>query len=242
MQLIRNLGVALLDLLLPPRCHICNQVLMAADPLHLCSGCQSSLPLLGSPFCTHCGIPFIGAGDDHTCGRCITVPPPYTAARAALHYESSCRDLIHAFKYQKKSHLRLPLGLLTARLLSSFAAAQNPDFLVPVPLHISRLRNRGFNQAVLLGEVLSRQWHIPLLRQGLKRTRATTPQMELSRTERLTNLRGAFVVTDAATIANRRIMLVDDVFTTGSTLAECAQVLRQAGCLQVSATTVAHAI
>jgi ComF family protein len=133
------------------------------------------------------------------------------------------------------------LGLLTARLLSSFAASQHPDLLIPVPLHSSRLRSRGFNQAVLLGEVLSRQWHIPLLRQGLKRTRATTPQMELNRTERLTNLRGAFVVTDTAALANRSIMLVDDVFTTGSTLAECAQVLRQAGCLQVSAVTIAHA-
>jgi ComF family protein len=241
MQHLRNLGNALLDLLLPPRCHICRQVLMDAAPLHLCSDCLHSLPLLGSPVCTHCGIPFIGAGDDHTCGRCITAPPPYTAARAALRYESSCRDLIHAFKYQKKSHLRLPLGLLTAQLLSSFAAGQHPDLLLPVPLHISRLRSRGFNQAILLGEVLSRQWHIPLLRQGLKRTRATTPQMELTRTERLTNLRGAFVVTDTAALANRNIMLVDDVFTTGSTLAECAQVLRQAGCLQVSAVTIAHA-
>jgi len=168
-------------------------------------------------------------------------PPPYSAARAALRYEGSCRDLIHAFKYTQKSHLRRPLGLLMASLLNQFVAEQKPDLLIPVPLHISRLRTRGFNQAILLGEILSRQWQIPLLRQGLQRIRPTTPQMELTRDQRLTNLRDAFAIKDATMPADRRVMLVDDVFTTGSTLSECARVLRQEGYHEVSAVTVAHA-
>ena len=128
-----------------------------------------------------------------------------------------------------------------ASLLNQFVTEQKPDLLIPVPLHIARLRTRGFNQAILLGELVSQQWQIPLLRQGLQRTRPTTPQMELTRDQRMTNLHGAFAIKDTAEVADRRVMLVDDVFTTGSTLSECAQVLRQAGCHEISAVTVAHA-
>ncbi|QOX79936.1 ComF family protein [Trichlorobacter lovleyi] len=237
----RTLATALQDLLLPPRCHICHKPVPDAGRLHICPDCRADLPLAGSPVCSICGIPFQSAGDDHPCSRCIAAPPPYTAARAALRYEGACRDLIHHFKYNGKSYLRRPLGLITAELLAPFVAAQQPDLLVPVPLHPSRLRSRGFNQAVLLGDLLSRQWQIPLLRQGLTRTRPTPPQMELSREQRSTNLRGAFAVTAPDSVNNRHVMLVDDVFTTGSTLAECALVLQRAGCRTVSAVTVAHA-
>lgn len=241
MQFIRYLGLGLLDLLLPPRCHICRKTVIASGPLHICSDCHAALPFIASPACSICGIPLNGAGDDHPCGHCISSPPPYQAARAALRYEGACRNLIHAFKYQHRSHLRRPLALLTAHQLGSFASGQQPDLLVPVPLHRSRLRSRGFNQSVLLGEVLSQQWQIPLLRQGLQRIRPTIPQMELNREQRLSNLQGAFAVKECTSVAHRRIMLVDDVFTTGSTLRECARVLLQAGCLEVSAVTVAHA-
>lgn len=238
---LRDLSTALQDLLLPPRCHICHKHVSGAGRLHICTDCQTELPLIGAPVCSVCGIPFHGAGHDHPCSRCIATPPPYTAARAALRYEGSCRDLIHHFKYNYKSHLRRPLGLLTAQLLEQFASDQQPDLLVPVPLHVNRLRSRGFNQAVLLGEILSTEWKIPLLRQGLRRTRPTTSQIELSRELRSTNLLDAFAVTDPHDIRDLRIMLVDDVFTTGSTLAECALTLRRAGCQTVSAVTVAHA-
>lgn len=241
MGVIENLGRALQNLLLPPRCPICHELVIDAGQLHICADCLAALPKLSSPVCSICGIPFNGAGTDHPCSRCLQTPPPYVAARAALRYEGACRDLIHRFKYEYKSHLRRPLGLLTAELLADFATQQQPDLLVPVPLHSSRLRRRGFNQAVLLGEVLSRQWQIPLLRQGLKRTRPTTPQVELTLEQRSHNLHNAFSVTDSNAIRDRRIMLVDDVFTTGSTLAECARILQQAGCHTVSAVTVAHA-
>ena len=241
MGVIENLGRALQNLLLPPRCPICHELVTDSDQLHICADCLAALPKLSSPVCSICGIPFNGAGTDHPCSRCLQTPPPYVAARAALRYEGACRDLIHRFKYEYKSHLRRPLGLLTAELLADFATQQQPDLLVPVPLHSSRLRRRGFNQAVLLGEVLSRQWQIPLLRQGLKRTRPTTPQVELTLEQRSHNLHNAFSVTDSNAIRDRRIMLVDDVFTTGSTLAECARILQQAGCHTVSAVTVAHA-
>ncbi len=241
MHLFRKLGLGLLDLLLPPRCHICRKAVTSESPLHICSDCHAALPFICPPACTVCGIPMDGAGDDHPCGRCIATPPPYRAARAALRYEGACRDLIHAFKYQYKSHLRRPLGLLMAYNLKPFVESQRPELLVPVPLHVSRLRQRGFNQAVLLGEILSEQWQIPLLRQGLQRTRPTTPQVALTRDQRICNLLDAFQTADAEAVHQRRVMLVDDVFTTGSTLRECSRVLLQAGCLEVSAVTIAHA-
>ena len=240
-DVIQTLGRALQDLLLPPRCPVCHELVTGTNQLHICADCLDALPRVASPVCSICGIPFDGAGTDHPCSRCLQTPPPYAAARAALRYEGACRDLIHRFKYEYKSYLRRPLGLLTAHLLADFATQQQPDLLVPVPLHVSRLRHRGFNQAVLLGEVLSRQWQIPLLRQGLKRTRPTTPQIELTLEQRIHNLHNAFSVTDSSVIRDRRIMLVDDVFTTGSTLAASALALRQAGCHSVSAVTVAHA-
>ena len=241
MQLFRNLGSALLDLLLPPRCHICRTVIEQSGALHICHDCYSRLPFIYSPVCSICGVPFSGAGVDHPCGSCLTDPPRYSAARAALAYEGSCRDLIHAFKYNGRSHLRRPLGLLTAQQLAFYATQCAPDILLPVPLHKKRLRMRGFNQALLLGEILSKVWQIPLLRQGLVRTRWTTPQVELDRYNRLRNLKGAFSVTDSRAIAGKRLLLVDDVVTTGSTLHECAGTLLKAGAGAVFAVSVAHA-
>ena len=241
MGVIQSFGRALQDLLLPPRCPVCHELVTDSGQLHICADCLAALPKVSSPVCSICGIPFNGTGTDHPCSRCLQTPPPFVAARAALRYEGACRDLIHRFKYDFKSHLRRPLGLLTAELLADFATLQQPDLLVPVPLHVSRLRHRGFNQAVLLGEVLSCQWQVPLLRQGLKRIRPTTPQIELTLEQRSHNLHNAFSVTDGSAIRDRRIMLVDDVFTTGSTLAASALALRQAGCYSVSAVTVAHA-
>lgn len=242
MSFLRQLAEAILNVALPPRCHICHEPVSDARILHICDDCLAGLPVLATPFCSICGTPYTGVGSNHPCSNCITSPPPYQAARAALRYEGSCRELIHTFKYQRRSQLRRPLGLLTARLLAGFSEEQQPDLLLPVPLHHTRLRKRGFNQALLLAELLAEQWRTPLLRQGLVRTRPTIPQMELSRPERLKNLKGAFSVPHSTVLTGRHVMLVDDVVTTGSTLAACAEVLLQAGCARVSAVTIAHAI
>lgn len=231
----------MLDLVLPARCPVCKQPVTCADRLGICTACQEGLPLLISPVCTTCGIPLDGAGPDHPCGRCISHPPSYVAARAAMRYEGSCKDLIHRFKYNHKSHLRRPLGLIMADHLAGFAADCKPDLLLPVPLHLSRLRSRGFNQSVLLAELLADHWQLPLLRDGLIRTRPTPPQVELTQEQRRCNLKDAFQVRQADQIKKRHIMLVDDVFTTGSTLQACADALLDSGCLSVSAVTIAHA-
>jgi ComF family protein len=200
------------------------------------------MPPIAAPLCILCGIPFAGAGNDHFCGDCSTSSPRFDAARAAFAYEGASRDLIHAFKYRNKTHLRRPLALLTIELLSEFIQSHRPDLIVPVPLHRKKLSSRGFNQAVLLGEIFSKRLKIPLDRRNLRRIRWTEPQVNLAAHDRRTNVKGAFSVQDSALVNGRRVLLVDDVLTTGSTADECGRVLKAAGAADVTVITVARAL
>lgn len=239
---MKNFTQALLDFLFPPLCHVCRTFIPEAGKLHICQSCREEMPEVAHPLCIVCGIPFVGAGTDHFCGGCLKHPPGFDAARAALIYEGHGRRLIHAFKYSHKIHLRRPLGLLTAQSLAGFVAARGPDLIVPVPLHVKRLRERGFNQAVLLGEVLAQVWRIPLHRQAMGRIRWTEPQINLTAEQRRDNVKGAFAVRDSAAVAGKRVLLVDDVFTTGSTVEECAKMLKKSGAGHVTVVTVARAL
>jgi ComF family protein len=233
---------ALIDFLFPPLCHVCRTFIPDAGALHICPACREEMPMVGSPLCPVCGIPFLGAGEDHPCEACLTDPPSFDAARAALLYEGPCRDLVHAFKYRNKTHLRRPLALLTMEGVSEFVASRAPDLIVPVPLHVRRLRSRGFNQAVLLGDLLAREWKLPLARRALRRIRWTEPQINLAAHERRDNVKGAFAVADPAAVAGKRVLLVDDVLTTGSTAEECSRVLKRAAAAEVTVITVARAV
>ncbi|HEY5974722.1 MAG TPA: ComF family protein, partial [Geobacteraceae bacterium] len=166
---------------------------------------------------------------------------PFAGARAALVFSGPTVDLIHRLKYSYQVRLRRPLGLLTAELLAPFAADCTADLVVPVPLHVKRLRQRGFNQAILLGELLARHWRLPLVRDNLRRVRWTEPQVGLAAHERAGNVRGAFAVAEPVGVKGKRLILVDDVYTTGSTVRECSRVLRQAGAAEVFVVTVARA-
>jgi ComF family protein len=240
---VRLLLRALVDTLFPPRCHLCKGPVAGGEVLHLCPGCRDTLRFLGSPLCPRCGIPFATEGGaDHPCGACTVHPPPFAAARGALLFDGAARDLVHHFKYERRVHLVHPLGLLTAGKLAEFAADSGASLIVPVPLHVRRLRQRGFNQALLLGEYLARSWRLPLARHNLRRIRWTEPQINLSAAERSANVRNAFAVADPARLEGRCVILVDDVFTTGSTVAECSRALRRAGAEAVVVVTAARAI
>lgn len=242
MTILKKFTHAFLDFLFPPLCHVCRTFIPEAGSLHICAVCREKMPAITHPLCTVCGVPFVGAGTDHPCGDCLKHPPAFDAARAALIYDGPGRHLIHAFKYSHKIHLRRPLGLLTAQSLADFVAACGPDLIVPVPLHVKRLRGRGFNQAILLGEVLAREWGIPLHRRAMGRIRWTEPQINLTAELRRNNVKGAFSVRDAPAVTGKRVLLVDDVFTTGSTVEECAKVLKKAGASRVVVITVARAL
>lgn len=237
---LKGIIPALFDFLLPPLCHICRSFIEDAGELHICPACSEQLPLIMSPLCTVCGIPFTGVGDDHICGKCLTHPPHFDCARAHLLYEGPARDMIHSFKYQHRTHLRRPLALLALKGMTDFITQQAPDVIIPVPLHRSRLRKRGFNQAVLLGNLFSSRLAIPMLVNGLIRTRQTEPQIDLSAEERRNNVKGAFSTARPADVAGKQILLLDDVMTTGSTVNECAKELKKAGSSSVLVVTIAR--
>lgn len=232
----------LLDLLFPPLCHSCHVFLPQPGTVHLCAACINAAPPIISPLCSCCGKPFATMeGADHLCGGCLTDPPPFAAARAALVHSGTTRELIHRFKYSHKVMLRRPLGLMAGPLLDGFVSSFSADIVVPVPLHTKRLRQRGFNQAILLGEIFAQRWKLPLLRNNLRRIRWTEPQVNLTAAARAENVRGAFALADAAAVAGKRVLLIDDVYTTGSTVKECARTLDKGGAAAVAVLTVARA-
>ncbi|HEX9996350.1 MAG TPA: ComF family protein [Abditibacterium sp.] len=233
---------SLLDALFPPRCAAC----LGWSRTVFCESCAPKLRPIDAPQCQKCGVPFdplaFAAAE---CALCRQKAPHFEAARAAFHFDGPIRDAIHRLKYHEKSALAARLAPFLAQLLGSDAMLRDfaPDFLVAVPLHPRRLRNRGFNQSQLLALELSRQCKIPLAA-PLRRTRNTTPQVELKGDERAKNVRGAFEI-DATIWAqiggkNARFLLIDDVITTGSTLGEAALVLKKAGADGVCALTLAR--
>jgi ComF family protein len=151
------------------------------------------------------------------------------------------KELIHRFKYGRNVRLRRPLALLMAAELAAYVGEVAPDLLVPVPLHRRRLRWRGFNQSVLLGEVATVRWGIPLCPDALRRVRQTGEQTALDARAREGNVRGAFEVARPELVQGRRILILDDVYTTGSTVRECARVLKRSGSGEVFVATVARA-
>ncbi len=179
---------------------------------------------------------------DHPCGSCVISPPRYSAARAALSFHGVARDLIHHFKYDRKVHLARPLTLLASRALTPFVISTGAELLIPVPLHRRRLWERGFNQAVLLGRPLAKLWGIPLVVDNLRRIRRTEPQVTLSAAERELNVRGAFAMANPAAVEGKRVLLLDDVYTTGSTVMECSRVLRKGGAAELYVVTLARAV
>lgn len=227
-------SAALLDLIFPPRCAGCG----AGGSLWCCT-CQASVHMIGDPVCSHCGRPLIGPRPDDLCAPCRQSPLQIDGIRSAVAFEGPLRQAIHRLKYGGSASLAGPLGtFLSARWQASPLPA---DTIVPVPLHVSRVRERGYNQSTLLAEQLSRATGLPLGEGALKRVRATAPQITLSAAERKLNVRDAFQASaDAA--RGRQVLLVDDVCTTGATLESCSIALRRAGAASVWAFTLARAL
>ncbi len=228
------------SLLYPPLCTICGRSIRAGE--YLCDQCETKAVRIVAPFCEKCSEPFDGAITGvFTCANCAHRTIYIDAAVAAYRGRSIVREVIHEFKYGRRIHLRhLVARWLRSALDDERLLGRCFDVIIPVPLHPTRQRERGFNQATLLAELLSAQTSIrckPLL----ERTRYTTTQTALDRSERMENLHNAFRLRKNADVRGLRVLLVDDVLTTGSTLNECARVLKRAGAFSVHAATAARA-
>jgi ComF family protein len=238
-QIARRIGEAALGLLYPPHCANCAAETAAG--IHLCAACAAKVRRIEAPFCRTCSQPFEGAiTAKFICQNCTDRRLHFDCAVAGFLSRGVVREFIHRFKYDRQFYLRHPLAdWAAATLEDERLQAPRIDAFVPVPLHSARFRERDFNQAEEIARLLSERKRIPMLR-ALKRVRYTSTQTVLDRHERMENLRNAFRVRHSPAVLHRHLVLVDDVFTTGSTVDECARVLRQAGAASVRVVTVAR--
>lgn len=236
---LKRLSVNILNFFLPRLCVFCGAVAEDEAAVGVCSVCETAVTWVASPLCPGCGRVYEGGeAADHLCGPCRTEPPPFARARAAVLYDEDGPSgrAIKGLKYSRRLDM-LPVmhyWLKQPRCLELVAEA---DLLAPVPLHPKRLRQRGFNQALLLAQAFPGPF---LQRELLVRVRHTQPQTGLNPKERRQNVKGAFAVPRPELVKGKNILLIDDVFTTGSTVRECAQVLRRAGARRVDVLTVAR--
>lgn len=225
----------LLDVLLPPYCVLCG---LRSGPACLCTVCKRALARPG-PRCRQCGLP-LTAKDDRLCGHCILHPPPFAEVLYPLQYRFPTDRLVQAFKFGRQ-HVA---GRILARLMCEWIQQQVldlPDTLVPVPLHPLRLFKRSFNQSYEIAAHIGHTLGIQLEATSLRRHRNTRAQSGLGRQQRRRNVRGAFYWRGQAPPA-RHVALVDDVMTTGTTVIECARILKKAGARRVDIWVAARAI
>lgn len=216
----------ILDILFPRRCPVCGEIVKPAGNL-ICPSCFRELSFVKSPVCKKCGKEIV----DETmelCEDCMIHRHAFEYGIALLNYNETARKSMAQIKYNNKREYLDFFGALMAARYEKTIGRMNVDVIVPVPVHESRLRKRGFNQAEVLADIMGKQLGIPMEPDLLARTKKTLPQKELTATERLKNLSGAF---DAGVIPEgvRRVLLIDDIYTTGSTIEACARALRNAG-------------
>jgi ComF family protein len=233
------IGVAL-DTALPPLCAACRTPL--GNLGGLCAACWSRMSFIAPPYCERLGIPFTyDPGPGILSMEAIADPPAYGRARAVVRYDDIARDLVHRLKYGDRLDLAAAMGQWMAR--ASRELLDDADALVPVPLHWRRLWGRRFNQAAALAKAAAGS-RIPVLTAALGRVRATPQQVGLSRSARAVNVQGAFVVTKdgKAAICGKRLVLVDDVLTSGATVDACARALLRAGARNVDVLVFARVV
>lgn len=239
---LRRGGRGLLDVVYPPACLACRSA--TGEPDSLCPACWSRLRLIERPYCERLGTPFAyDLGDGLISPAAFADPPVYARARAVACFEDGpARDLVHRLKYGDRVELARPMGAWMARAGAELLS--DAEVIVPVPLHRRRLFQRRFNQAALLAQAISARSGIVTDALVLKRVKATDPQVGKSRAQRADNVQGAFLVDPErrAAIAGRRVVLVDDVLTSGATVNAASRILLRAGAETVDALVFARVV
>lgn len=237
-SLLKKLGGEVVDFLLPPRCPACGDRILSHG--HLCGRCWQELAPIAAPWCAICGLPFeVDVGPKAICGACMKEAPAFDWARAAVSYEALGRDLIIRMKHGGAGASIPAFVTMMTRVIPPDAAI---DLIVPVPLHRWRLLKRRFNQSQLLAKGLAAKLQVHADPFVLERMRATPSQGQLDRKGRRQNVKGAFQVpaTRMQAIEGKRVLLVDDVLTTGATASECARAFKKAGAAHVGVVAFAR--
>lgn len=237
----RGLSRRALDTILPPRCLACGEGVALQGAL--CPACWGQIRFIAPPHCAVCGYPFeVDLGPEALCPTCAREAPAYDRARAVLAYNAASRRLLLSFKHGDRTEGAPPFAVWLAR--AGAALVDDADLIVPVPLHRLRLFVRRYNQSALLAHALGRVTGLPVATRILHRRRNTPPQGRMSGPARRRNVAGAFTVDPRrrAAIENRRVLLLDDVMTSGATVTACTQALRRAGATGVDVLVLARVL
>ena len=236
---LRRLGRAVVDGVLPPRCLACGTIV--DEPDALCSSCWAGMTFFAPPWCAVCGLPFPHPmGEEAVCADCARQKPSWDRARAVMRYDKHSRHLVLALKHGDRTHVARALGRWMGR--AGAELFEGADMIVPVPLHWTRLFTRRYNQAGLLAHAVRAAGGPPVMADWLVRRRRTPSQGRLGPVARVRNVRGAFAVRRGCDVKGKRIVLVDDVLTTGATVEECARVLRRGGAASIGVLTLSRAV
>ncbi len=243
MKFLHNLKNLFLDFLYPPRCLVCRET----GPESFCKKCLGSAQHIIADYCALCGRvhDYNFNTKAKICRSCQEEKPHFDLARSVVLYDSAIKKSLHHLKFAQKTSLIYPLGDLMVRHIDRHLPEikhAGCEMLVTVPLSDKRLKQRGFNQCDLLAEILSSHYNIPFIKNLLSRIRDTQAQYKLSRLERQKNLQGVFALGSKAVLPAKRILLLDDIYTTGTTANECAKVLKENGAEKVYVLTLSRAV
>jgi ComF family protein len=221
------------DVLLPRPCPVCGKILPVSEGgrVWIHRDCCKKLTLIREPVCKKCGKPLSDAARER-CSDCSANVRDYEYGRSIWRYDRFSGQLIFSYKYDRQQELARDLGRIACRCLGGWMKSRHADALVPVPVSRPRMVSRGFNQALLLAEEIGSRLDIPV-KEALRRSRKTAPQKELGKKQRLKNLAGAFKARPEMLTDVRRVLLIDDIYTTGSTIELCTKALKEAGVEQI---------
>ncbi len=231
---------AIYDLIFPKRCRSCGVLIKSCEDGYICDLCFEKFIFLKEPHCPVCGLMFLKTGgDSHKCGECRSKPPYFSRARSVVRYSDDIGKLIHQFKFNGDLSLLATFAILAEKSLAK--SSYRADYIVPVPLHGARIKERGFNQSALLAKVFFKAERHKICHL-LERIKNSTPRIKLDGVERRQNLRNCFRLVAGSAVKDKVIYIVDDVYTTGTTVNECAKVLVKAGARRVEVFTLAMVI
>ncbi len=241
--IFRALYLPAINLLYPANCHVCGTALRPFGDSPVCPACRRKISFIGVRACAGCGLPLretVPVGEEFLCGGCRTARHYFERGVSAFVYDGPARELIHLFKYSGSSYLARFFALSLADAVRERLDVTGAELVVPVPLHRSRRRKRGYNQAGEIARRLARLLGLRCKPGALQRLSQCGSQVGRTRARRKENVRGCFRVLDRRLVRERTIFLVDDVYTTGATVDECSKVLLRAGAERVIALTAAR--
>lgn len=229
-QLLSEISQATLNLVFPIHCQGCDVKLPYDNIRYLCQNCLEQIRFNRPPFCIRCGRPLTGSKDIKTlCPDCLNRNFYFERAWQCCEYRGLIKELIHKFKYNKNLFLKGALVEILNSFAKTYIDYKRIDAIIPVPMHRVSINKRGFNQSALLSRGLSKTLNLTYIQDCLSKAKKTEQQVTLKKKERLTNIKGAFYVKKDINLKGKRLLLVDDVFTTGATVDECSKALTAAG-------------